>query len=101
MKILINRDFIRILFFCILVSSLTISSFCSLSVLCVLIRAGPADEVGKGAEVDRQKQKALCGEDNGDLVPFVQQLRAAVALPTQIRKNYFASNTSLSQDENK
>lgn len=59
LKILIKRDFIIILFFCNLVLSLIVSSFCSLGVLRVLIHAGPGDEVGKGGKVDRQKQKAF------------------------------------------
>lgn len=59
LRILINRDFIIILFFFNLVLSLLVSSFCSLAVLRVLVRAGPGDEVGKGGKDDRQKQKAF------------------------------------------
>lgn len=59
LKIVITRDFIIILFFCNLVLSLMVSSFCSLTVLRVLIRAGPGDEAGKAGKADRQKQKAF------------------------------------------
>lgn len=59
LKIMITRDFIIILFFCNLVLSLMVSSFCSLTILRVLIHSGPGNEVSKGGKVDRQKQKAF------------------------------------------
>lgn len=59
LKIVITRDFIVILFFCNLVLSLVVSSFCSLNVLRVLIQVRPGDKVGKVEKVDRQKQKAF------------------------------------------
>lgn len=59
LKIVITRDFIVILFFCNLVLSLVVSSFCSLSVLRVLTHVRPGDEVSKVGKVDRQKQKAF------------------------------------------
>lgn len=59
LKIVITQDFIMILFFCNLVLSLMVSSFCSLTVLNVLTRAGPGDEAGKRGKADRQKQKAF------------------------------------------
>lgn len=59
LRILIRHDFIMILFFCNLVLSLIVSSFCSLSVLRVLIRAGPGNEVSNGDKVDKLKQRAF------------------------------------------
>ncbi|CAJ1048243.1 uncharacterized protein LOC119481999 [Xyrichtys novacula] len=48
-----------ILILCMMVSSLVVISFCSLSVLCALIRSKPGDE-GRGKErVDKSKQKAF------------------------------------------
>lgn len=41
---------------------------------------------GAGLLVSAELQGGLCGANNGDLVLFAQQLRAAIALPTQSRK---------------
>ncbi|XP_074480355.1 uncharacterized protein LOC141761045 [Sebastes fasciatus] len=59
LRILTNRNFNMILFFCNLVLSLIVSSFCSLSVLRVLIRPGPGDEGENKGKIDKSKQKAF------------------------------------------
>ncbi|KAK2863361.1 hypothetical protein Q5P01_002894 [Channa striata] len=48
-----------ILYFIFLAFSLVVVSFCSLSVLCVLIRSGPGDMAGGRARVDQSKQRAF------------------------------------------
>ncbi|KAK2899530.1 hypothetical protein Q8A73_012659 [Channa argus] len=45
--------------FCLLVSSLVVMSFCSLSVLCVLLRRGPGQTSGNREQVDKTKQRAF------------------------------------------
>lgn len=47
-------------FLCILVFSLTVTSFCSLSILCVLIRPGPGEGSVNKERVDQSKQRAFC-----------------------------------------
>ncbi|XP_075891618.1 uncharacterized protein LOC142894233 [Nelusetta ayraudi] len=59
LKILITQNFIVILFFCNLVLSLAVSSFCSISVLRVLLRLGPAEEGSNAGKVDKMKQRAF------------------------------------------
>ena len=44
---------------CMLISSLTIIIFCSLSVVCVLIRPGPGKKVGDRERIDRSKRRAF------------------------------------------
>ena len=44
---------------CMLISSLTIIIFCSLSVVCVLIRPGPGKKGGDSERVDRSKRRAF------------------------------------------
>ncbi|KAM7376894.1 hypothetical protein PAMA_013593 [Pampus argenteus] len=44
---------------CLLASSATVVSFCSLSVLCVLLRPGPGDRVGDKVHVDQSKKRAF------------------------------------------
>lgn len=46
-------------FFCILGFSLIVVSFCSLSVLCVLIRPGPGEGGGNREQVDQLKRRAV------------------------------------------
>ena len=46
--------------FCTCISSLIIISFCSLSVLGVLIRPGPGEQGGDRERVDQSKQRAFC-----------------------------------------
>ncbi|KAI3375566.1 hypothetical protein L3Q82_003896 [Scortum barcoo] len=48
-----------IVFLCLLVSSLVVISFCSLSVLCVLIRPGPGEQGGDRKNVDKSKLRAF------------------------------------------
>ncbi|XP_041841213.1 uncharacterized protein LOC121639785 [Melanotaenia boesemani] len=43
----------------LLISAITIVSFCSVSVLCVLIRPGPGEQVGDRERVDPIKQRAF------------------------------------------
>ncbi|XP_078020892.1 uncharacterized protein LOC144459933 [Epinephelus lanceolatus] len=45
--------------FCFLILSLIIVSFCSLSVLCVLIRPGPGEQGGDRERVDQLKRRAF------------------------------------------
>ncbi|XP_078020891.1 uncharacterized protein LOC144459932 [Epinephelus lanceolatus] len=45
--------------FCFLILSLIIVSFCSLSVLCVLIRPGPGEQGGDRERVDQSKRRAF------------------------------------------
>ncbi|GLD73435.1 uncharacterized protein AKAME5_002476000, partial [Lates japonicus] len=45
--------------FCLLFSSLTITVFCSVSVLCVLIRPRPGEQGGDRGRVDQSKQRAF------------------------------------------
>lgn len=45
--------------FCFLLVSLIIVSFCSISVLCVLIRSGPRNQGGARERVDQSKQRAF------------------------------------------
>lgn len=59
LRILISRNFNMILFFCNLVFSLIVSSFCSLSVLRVLTRPGPGEEGGNKEKADNLKQRAF------------------------------------------
>lgn len=59
LKIAIFQNFIVILFFCNLVLSLVVSSFCSISVLRVLLRLGPAEEGSNAGKVDKMKQRAF------------------------------------------
>lgn len=59
LRLLIFPNFTVILFFCNLAVSLIITSFCSLSVLRVLIRPGPGEEGGDRAKVDKTKQRAF------------------------------------------
>lgn len=59
LKILITQNFIVILFFCNLVLSLIVSSFCSISVLRVLLRLGPSEEGSNAGKVDKMKQRAF------------------------------------------
>lgn len=59
LKILIFYNFIVTLFFCNLVLSLVVSSFCSISVLRVLLRLGPAEEGSTEGKVDKMKQRAF------------------------------------------
>ena len=47
-------------FVSLLVISLLVVSFCSLSVLCVLIRPGPGEVGGDRERVDQSKQRAFC-----------------------------------------
>ncbi len=59
LRILLSRNFNLILFFCNLVFSLIVISFCCFSVLRVLIRPGPGEECGKEGNVDKMKQRAF------------------------------------------
>lgn len=59
LRILLNQNFTMILFFCNLVLSLIVTSFCSISVLRVLLRPGPGDDVGNKGKVDDIKQRAF------------------------------------------
>ncbi|XP_034722294.1 uncharacterized protein LOC117941363 [Etheostoma cragini] len=55
------RPFIPVLpFLSLLIFSLLVVSFCSLSVLCVLIRPGPGKVGGDRERVDQSKQRAFC-----------------------------------------
>lgn len=59
LRILINQDFTMILFFCNLVFSLIVISFCSISVLRALTSLGPVKEGSTGGKVDKLKQRAF------------------------------------------
>lgn len=59
LRILITQNFTMILFFCNLVFSLIVISFCSLSVLRVLTRLGPGEEGSNRGKVDKLKQRAF------------------------------------------
>ncbi|XP_034531931.1 uncharacterized protein LOC117807009 [Notolabrus celidotus] len=59
LRLLLDEDFTMILFFCNLVFSLIVISFCSLSVLRVLMHPRPGDESGKQGKVDKSKQRAF------------------------------------------
>ncbi|CAJ1085808.1 uncharacterized protein LOC117807009 [Xyrichtys novacula] len=59
LRLLLNQNFTMILFFCNLVFSLIVISFCSLSVLRVLIRPGPAAEGRQQGKADKSKQRAF------------------------------------------
>lgn len=59
LRILIRQNFIMILFFCNLVFSLIVISFCSLCVLRVLNRLGPGEEGSNRGKGDKLKQKAF------------------------------------------
>ena len=45
--------------FCLLIASLPVISFCSLSVLCVLIRPGPGEQGGGRERADQSKKRAF------------------------------------------
>lgn len=57
--LLTDPDFFAIVNFCIVVSSLTVISFCSLSVLCALTHSGPGERVEGRVMLDRTKKKAF------------------------------------------
>ncbi|KAL7374794.1 hypothetical protein ABVT39_007281 [Epinephelus coioides] len=59
LRLLVDENFNMILFFCNLALSLIVSSFCSLSVLRILIRPGPGDDGGNRGKIDKSKQKAF------------------------------------------
>ena len=59
LRILLKQNFTMILFFCNLALSLIVTSFCSISVLRVLLRPGPGDDVGNKGKVDNVKQRAF------------------------------------------
>lgn len=46
-------------YFCLMMASLIIISFCSLSILCVLIRPGPGEMRANMEKIDHSKQKAF------------------------------------------
>ncbi|KAL7375538.1 hypothetical protein ABVT39_019136 [Epinephelus coioides] len=56
---LINENSSLVVDFCFLIFSLIIVSFCSLSVLCVLIRPGPGEQGGDRERVDQSKRRAF------------------------------------------
>ena len=53
------RDPVIIFYFCVLAITFIAVSFCSLSVLCVLIRPGPGEESGGRQRVDKSKLRAF------------------------------------------
>ena len=55
----ISYHFIVMYSFLFVVISSTVVSFCSISVLCVLIRPGPGEDGGKRERVDQSKQRAF------------------------------------------
>ncbi|XP_056225891.1 uncharacterized protein LOC130164919 [Seriola aureovittata] len=57
--ILLDRSFTGVAASCLLVFSLIVVSFCSLSVLCVLIGPGPGDVGGDRERVDQTKRRAF------------------------------------------
>lgn len=60
LSLLHNRDLPIILAFCLLTASFVVISFCSLSVLCVLIRPRPGERGGdRRQKVDQSKQRAF------------------------------------------
>ncbi|KAL4007615.1 hypothetical protein ACER0C_001467 [Sarotherodon galilaeus] len=56
---MIDDIIISIVNFCLLTLSLIVSSFCSLSVLCVLIHPGPREESRNRDRVDQSKKRAF------------------------------------------
>ncbi|KAL4007925.1 hypothetical protein ACER0C_001777 [Sarotherodon galilaeus] len=58
-KVLLPPNYKTVILFCILAPSIIIISFCSLSVLCVLIRPGPGEAGGKREMVDQSKLRAF------------------------------------------
>ncbi|KAI9524362.1 hypothetical protein NQZ68_018045 [Dissostichus eleginoides] len=59
LRLQMGNNFNMILFFCNLVLSLIVSSFCNISVVRVLNRAGPGEEGANAEKTDTLKQKAL------------------------------------------
>ncbi|KAF3837462.1 hypothetical protein F7725_004926 [Dissostichus mawsoni] len=59
LRLQMGNNFNMILFFCNLVLSLIVSSFCNISVVRVLNRAGPGEEGANAGKTDKLKQKAL------------------------------------------
>ncbi|KAL3046057.1 hypothetical protein OYC64_004130 [Pagothenia borchgrevinki] len=59
LRLQMGNNFNMILFFCNLVLSLIVSSFCNISVVRVLNRAGPGEEGANAGKTDTLKQKAL------------------------------------------
>ncbi|CAI5685972.1 unnamed protein product [Oreochromis niloticus] len=57
--IIIEDVIVPIVNICLLTLSLTVSSFCSLSVLCVLIHSGPREESRNRDRVDQSKKRAF------------------------------------------
>lgn len=56
---LMTIDVFKIINFCLLLVSLIIVSFCSVSVLCVLIQSGPRNQEGVRERVHQSKQRAF------------------------------------------
>ncbi|KAF0028995.1 hypothetical protein F2P81_018100 [Scophthalmus maximus] len=59
LRFVLTQNFNMILFFCNLISSLIVVSFCSLSVLRVLIRPGPGEGGGSKGNADQSKHRAF------------------------------------------
>lgn len=57
--IIILKNYSLVMDLCLLTSSMIVMSFCSLSVLCALIRPGPGDQGRVRERVDQSKQRAL------------------------------------------
>ncbi|CAI5685982.1 unnamed protein product [Oreochromis niloticus] len=57
--IMINDIILAIVNICLVTLSITVSSFCSLSVLCVLIHSGPREESRNRDRVDQSKKRAF------------------------------------------
>ncbi|CAN9515931.1 unnamed protein product [Ophioblennius macclurei] len=66
---------------CMIILSFAVISFCSMSVLCVLVRPGPGEEIRDKGHIDQSKQRVfktvmtitgmLCMGILGNLIPFI------------------------------